>query len=88
MMGAERGFTGPVNVGNPGELTMLELAEKVLQLVGLKSKLVFMPLPVEDSKQRQSDIALAKEKLGRSSKVNLEDGLKETVHYFRSLLRA
>jgi UDP-glucuronate decarboxylase len=87
-MGTEHGFTGPVNLGNPGEFTMLELAEKVLQLVGSKSKLVFMPLPVGDPKQRQPDIALAKEKLGWSPKANLEDGLKETVHYFRSLLRA
>ncbi len=88
MMGTERGFTGPVNLGNLGEFTMLELAEKVLQLVGSKLKLVFMPLPVDDPKQRQPDIALAKEKLGWSPKVNLEDGLKETVHHFRSLLRA
>lgn len=88
MMGTERGFTGPVNLGNPGEFTMLELAEKVLQPVGSKLKLVFMPLPEDDPKQRQPDIALATEKLGWSPKVNLEDGLKETVHHFRSLLRA
>ena len=67
---------------------MLELAEKVLTLVGSKSKLVFMPLPVDDPKQRQPDIKLAKENLGWTPKVNLEDGLKETVHYFRKLLIA
>jgi UDP-glucuronate decarboxylase len=88
MMATERGFTGPVNLGNPGEFTMLELAEKVLMLVGSKSKLVFMPLPVDDPKQRQPDITLAKAKLDWTPKVNLEDGLKETVHYFRKLLSA
>jgi UDP-glucuronate decarboxylase len=88
MMATERGFTGPVNLGNPGEFTMLELAEKVLSLVGSKSKLVFMPLPVDDPKQRQPDITLAKERLGWTPRVNLDDGLKETVHYFRVLLNA
>jgi UDP-glucuronate decarboxylase len=88
MMATERGFTGPVNLGNPGEFTMLELAEKVLMLVGSKSKLVFMPLPVDDPKQRQPDITLAKAKLDWTPKVILEDGLKETVHYFRTLLSA
>lgn len=88
MMATERGFTGPVNLGNPCEFTMLELAEKVLTLVGSKSKLVFMPLPVDDPKQRQPDIMLAKAKLDWTPKVNLEDGLKETVHYFRTLLNA
>lgn len=88
MMATERGFTGPVNLGNPGEFTMLELAEKVLTLVGSKSKLVFMPLPEDDPKQRQPDITLAKTKLDWTPKVNLEDGLKETVKYFRTLLSA
>lgn len=64
MMNTEAGFTGPVNMGNPGEFTMLELAEKVIKLVGGKSKLVFQPLPVDDPKQRQPDISLADEKLG------------------------
>jgi UDP-glucuronate decarboxylase len=86
MMATERGFTGPVNLGNPGEFTILELAEKVLMLVGSKSKLVFMPLPVDDPKQRQPDIMLAKSMLDWTPKVNLEDGLKETVNYFRTLL--
>ncbi len=88
MMATEHGFTGPVNLGNPGEFTMLELAEKVLMLVGSKSKLVFMPLPVDDPKQRQPDITLAKTMLDWTPKVSLEDGLKETVHYFRTLLSA
>jgi len=88
MMDSETGFTGPVNMGNPGEFTMLELAENVLKLVGGKSKLAFHPLPTDDPKQRQPDIALAKEKLGWEPKVALEDGLKETVAYFRKLLAA
>lgn len=86
MMNTEAGFSGPLNMGNPGEFTILELAEKVLQLVGGKSKLVFHPLPTDDPKQRQPDISLAKAKLDWEPKVQLEDGLKETVAYFRELL--
>ena len=87
MMDTEKGFTGPVNVGNPNEFTMLQLAEKVLQFVGSKSRLVHMPLPQDDPKQRQPVIDLAKSKLGWEPKVNLEDGLKETVAYFRRSLQ-
>lgn len=79
-------ITGPINLGNPGEFTMLELAENVLRLVGSKSKLTFKPLPQDDPRQRQPDISLAKEKLGWQPKVNLEDGLKETIAYFRKTL--
>ncbi|PJI89797.1 SDR family oxidoreductase [Sphingomonas koreensis] len=86
MMDSEEGFAGPVNLGNPGEFTMLELADKVLSLVGSKSKMVFQPLPVDDPKQRQPDITLAKSKLGWEPKVSLEDGLKETIAYFRQVL--
>ena len=86
MMNSESKFTGPVNMGNPGEFTMLELAKQVLKIVGGKSKLAFYPLPTDDPKQRQPDISLAKEKLGWEPKVALEDGLKETVAYFRELL--
>jgi len=85
MMNSESGFTGPVNMGNPVEFTMLELAKQVLKIVGGKSKLAFYPLPTDDPKQRQPDIRLAKEKLGWEPKVALEDGLKETVTYFREL---
>ena len=88
MMETECGFTGPVNLGNPGEFTMLELAEKVLMLVGSKSKLVFKPLPVDDPQQRQPDIALAKAKLDWLPTVSLDDGLQETVRYFRALLNS
>lgn len=86
MMNTERGFTGPVNMGNPVEFTMLELAEKVLHLVGGKSKLTFHPLPQDDPKQRQPDITLAKSKLDWTPKVSLEDGLKETVAYFKKTI--
>lgn len=86
LMDSPADFTGPVNIGNPGEFTMLELAENVLRLVGGQSKLTFHPLPADDPKQRQPDITLAKEKLGWTPTVQLEDGLKETVAYFRKLL--
>ena len=86
LMDSPADFTGPVNIGNPGEFTMLELAEKVLWLVGGKSKLTFHPLPEDDPKQRQPDITLAKSKLDWEPKVVLEDGLKETIAYFRKLL--
>jgi UDP-glucuronate decarboxylase len=86
MMNSEAGFTGPVNTGNPGEFTMLQLAETILRLSNSTSKLVFAPLPSDDPKQRQPDIALAKAKLGWEPKVNLEDGLKETIAYFKALL--
>lgn len=86
MMDSEQDFTGPVNMGNPREFTMLELAEKVLLLVGSRSKLSFHALPTDDPKQRQPDISLAKSKLGWEPKVSLEDGLKETITYFRELL--
>lgn len=88
MMDSESGFYGPVNMGNPDEFTMLELAENVLRLVGSRSKLTFKPLPMDDPRQRQPDITLAKSKLGWKPKVRLEDGLKETIAYFRKILNA
>ncbi len=86
MMASDQGFTGPVNLGNPQEFTMLELAEKVLLLVGSKSKLVYLPLPSDDPQQRKPDISLASEKLAWTPTVSLDDGLQLTVEYFRSLL--
>lgn len=80
-------FTGPVNIGNPGEFTMIELAEMVLRLVGGKSQIVFMPLPQDDPRQRMPDITLANNVLGWNPAVNLEDGLKETIAYFRKRLQ-
>lgn len=87
MMNSPAGFTGPINIGNPVENTMLELAEKVIALTGSSSRLIFMPLPADDPRQRQPDISLAKEQLSWQPKVSLEDGLKETIAYFRNLLK-
>jgi len=79
-------FIGPVNVGNPGEFTILELAEKVLKLTGSKSKLIFLPLPEDDPMQRQPDITLAKKVLDWEPKIPLEEGLGRTIEYFRETL--
>ena len=78
--------TGPVNVGNPGEFTIRELAEKVIELTGSKSKLVFKPLPQDDPKQRKPDITLAKKLLNWEPKIPLAEGLKKTIEYFDKLL--
>jgi len=86
MMNSEEGFTGPVNIGNPGEFTMLQLAQTVLKLSDSKSKIIHQPLPSDDPRQRQPNIELAKAKLGWEPKVNLEDGLKETIAYFKKVL--
>ena len=86
MMNAPESFIGPVNIGNPNEFTMLELAEQVLRLTSSKSKIVFEPLPQDDPKQRQPDIALAKKQLAWSPTVCLEDGLKETIRYFKEIV--
>jgi len=79
----EHDFIGPINLGNPKEFTILELAEKVLELTGSKSKIVFKPLPEDDPMQRRPDISLAKEKLGWEPKVELDEGLRKTVEYFK-----
>lgn len=79
-------FTGPVNLGNPGEFTMLELAEAVLRLTGSHSKVVYQALPQDDPMQRQPDISLAREVLGWEPKTQLEEGLKHTIGYFKSIL--
>ena len=86
LMDSRDGLTGPVNVGNPGEFTMLELAEKVLQLTDSKSKLIFNPLPQDDPSQRQPDIALAKQELSWEPKITLDEGLKRTIEYFKRVL--
>jgi UDP-glucuronate decarboxylase len=79
-------FTGPVNLGNPGEFTIRELADKVIELTGSRSRLVNQPLPQDDPMQRQPDIALARERLGWEPKVQLEEGLRQTIAYFDQLL--
>ena len=88
MMDSPANFIGPVNIGNPGEFTMLELAEMVLRLTGSRSKISFQPLPSDDPKQRRPDISLAKQALDWEPKVSLEEGLVKTIAYFRHLLAA
>lgn len=85
MMNSED-FTGPVNLGNPREFTIAELAELILKLTGSKSELVYKPLPQDDPAQRQPDISLAQSKLGWRPKVDLEEGLSKTIEYFRGLI--
>ncbi len=87
MMASDPSIVGPVNLGNPGEFTMLELAEKILTIVGSKSKLKFLQLPIDDPRQRQPDITLAQNHLNWTPTVGLEDGLKETVKYFNGILK-
>lgn len=87
LMATSDDFTGPVNLGNPDECTILGLAEKIIDLTGSSSKIVFKRLPADDPKQRQPDIALAREKLAWSPKTSLEEGLKRTIDYFDGVLR-
>ena len=86
MMNSDEEFTGPVNLGNPGEFTMLELAQKVIELTGSKSKIVYMPLPQDDPTQRKPVIDLAKEKLNWAPTIPLEEGLKKTIEYFKKTI--
>jgi UDP-glucuronate decarboxylase len=80
-------FTGPVNVGNPNEFTILQLAEKIISLCNSSSKIVWQPLPSDDPMQRQPDITLAKSKLGWEPKVQLEEGLIKTIEYFKTIVK-
>jgi UDP-glucuronate decarboxylase len=88
LMESPPGFPGPVNLGNPHEFTMLELAERVLSLTGSKVKVVHQPLPADDPKQRRPDITLAETKLGWKPKIELAEGLASTISFFRSLAPA
>ena len=85
MMNNPKGFIGPVNLGNPSERTVLDLAQKIIELTGSKSEIVFMPLPSDDPVKRKPDIALAKKELGWEPKVDIVDGLKETIGYFKNI---
>jgi UDP-glucuronate decarboxylase len=85
-MNSEKGFTGPLNIGNPNEFTMLELAELTIGLTGSNSKIIFKDLPEDDPKQRQPNIDLAKEKLNWEPKITLEEGLNRTIDYFKKVL--
>ena len=86
MMNGPDDFVGPVNLGNPTEFTILDLAEKTIRLIGSKSKIIFKPLPQDDPLQRRPDITLAKEKLQWEPKIDVEKGLNKTIGYFRSIL--
>jgi len=86
LMGTKEEVTGPINLGNPAEFTMLELAELVIELTGSRSKIIYLPLPADDPRQRQPDIGLAMRDLGWKPKVQLRDGLARTIAYFEDLL--
>ena len=88
IMATDDDFVGPVNIGNPGEFTILELAEKVIEFIGSGSKIVNKPLPMDDPTRRRPDISLAKEKLGWEPKIELDEGLRRTISYFENLLSA
>lgn len=87
MMATSNDFTGPVNIGNPNEFTIIELAETIIRLTNSKSKLIFKSLPKDDPQQRRPDISLAKEKLDWNPKIELEEGLKKTILYFETILK-
>lgn len=86
MMNGPDGFIGPVNLGNPSEYKILELAQIIIGLTGSKSKIIFQPLPMDDPKRRRPDISLAREKLGWKPMADVEEGLKKTIEYFRSII--
>jgi len=86
MMNGTDGFVGPVNLGNPGEYRMLDLADLIIELTGSESKIEFQPLPMDDPKRRRPDISLAREKLGWEPKSDLREGLAKTIEYFRSII--
>ena len=85
MMNTPADFTGPVNIGNPGEFTIKQLAELVVELTGAKSKIVYEPLPADDPKQRRPDITLAKQHLQWEPSVSLREGLVKTIEWFRTI---
>ena len=87
MMNSDNDFLGPVNLGNPNEFTMIELAQRVIRLTNSKSKLIYLDLPSDDPKQRQPDITLAKDKLsGWMPQIQIEEGLIKTIKYFKSII--
>jgi UDP-glucuronate decarboxylase len=85
-MNSPEDITGPINIGNPREFTILELADRVIELTGSRSKLIFKPLPADDPRQRRPDITLARELLGWAPRIELREGLENTVHYFKAQL--
>ena len=87
LMNSSSDINGPINLGNNSEFTMIELAEKVLKFTGSKSKLIFKPLPLDDPRQRQPDLTKAKAELDWAPSISLDDGLKETINYFKKIVR-
>jgi UDP-glucuronate decarboxylase len=87
MMNTPKGFTGPVNLGNPSEVSILELARLIIELVGSSSKMIFKPLPQDDPERRRPDISFAKEKLGWKPTVGLETGIRKTIEYFKGTVK-
>ena len=87
MMNSRDGFTGPVNLGNPGEFTMLELAEKVISMTKSKSKIVYKPLPQDDPAMRKPVIEMADKELDWKPKVGLDEGLEKTIAYFEAMVK-
>jgi UDP-glucuronate decarboxylase len=85
MMNSADDLTGPINIGNPNEFTIIELAELVQEIIGKKCKIIFKPLPLDDPRQRRPDIGLAQNELGWSPKILLPEGLRRTVDYFDKL---
>jgi UDP-glucuronate decarboxylase len=88
LMNTDDDVTGPINLGKPGEFTILELAEKVMDLTNSKSEIIFKPMPIDDPMQRKPDITLARKFLEWEPEVALEEGLKKTIAYFEELLRS
>jgi UDP-glucuronate decarboxylase len=86
MMATKDDFTGPVNIGNPGEFTMLELANMIIEMTNSKSKITYRPLPSDDPRQRRPDISLAKARLDWEPRIPLKEGLKKTIEYFRAVI--
>jgi UDP-glucuronate decarboxylase len=86
LMNTPDGFTGPVNIGNPNEFTILQLAENVIRLTGSSSRIVKLPLPSDDPMMRQPDISQARKELNWSPKTELEEGLLKTIHFFKSVI--
>ena len=86
MMNGPDGFVGPVNLGNPSEYKILELAQIIIRLTGSKSRIIFQPLPMDDPKRRRPDISLAMEKLSWEPRANVEEGMQKTIEYFRSII--
>lgn len=87
LMESPDAFAGPVNIGNPEEFTIKELAEKIIELTGSKSKITYKPLPQDDPKQRQPDISLARQELGWQPKIELEEGISKTIEYFSKIVK-